>query len=140
MYDESQQASEELQLTKGYEELVAEAAAEVTTLPIETAIDRLDHEVVFVDVRDGPELDAKGRVPGAIHASRGMLEFHIDPESPYHIEEFASGSEFLFYCAVGGRSALAVQTAQEMGLSAVANVEGGFEAWTEAGGPTEMAA
>ncbi|WP_228842308.1 rhodanese-like domain-containing protein [Halococcus agarilyticus] len=118
---------------------MAEAAAEITTHPVETAIDRLD-DVVFVDVRDGPELDAKGRIPGSIHASRGMLEFHIDPESPYHIEEFVSGSELLFYCAVGGRSVLAAQTAQEMGLSAVANVEGGFEAWTEAGGPVEMAA
>lgn len=96
--------------------------------------------MVFIDVRDTPELDTKGTIPGAIHASRGMLEFHIDPESPYHIEEFVSGKELLFYCAVGGRSALAAQTAQEMGLSSIANVEGGFEAWIEVGGPTENAA
>ena len=126
--------SHETGVTKGYEELLTEAIAEITTYSVEEAIDRLD-DAVFVDVRDAPELDARGKIPGAIHASRGMLEFHIDPESSYHIEEFASDEELLFYCAVGGRSALAVQTAQEMGLSGVANVAGGFEAWTEADGP-----
>lgn len=126
--------SHDMGVTKGYEELLTEAVAEITTYSVEEAVERFD-DAVFVDVRDAPELDANGRIPGAIHASRGMLEFHIDPESPYHIEEFASGEELLFYCAVGGRSALAVQTAQEMGLSGVANVAGGFEAWAEADGP-----
>ena len=81
---------------------------------------------MFVDVRDAPELAKNGRIPGAVHASREMLEFHIDPESPYFLDEFGTDEEFIFVCAVGGRLALAAQRAREMGLRLVASVEGGF--------------
>ena len=90
---------------------------------------------MFVDLRDPRELQREGMVPDAFHAPRGMLEFWIDPESPYHKEIFASGKTFVFYCASGWRSALATQVAQRMGLSPVCHVSGGFNAWREAGGP-----
>src|SRR5690606_18958113 len=93
-------------------------------------------DAVFVDVRDAPEL-AGGRIPGAVHASRGMLEFLIDPESPYHKQVFAEPKEFIFYCKSGARSALAAQSAQEMGLARVATIEGGLNAWEEGGGEVE---
>ncbi len=94
-------------------------------------------EVVFIDIRDLSELERDGKIPGAVHASRGMLEFHADPESPYHKDVFASQKKLLLYCASGGRSALAVQRLQEMGLSHVAHVAGGMKAWKEANGPIE---
>ena len=123
---------------KGYKQLVTEANAVVKTLSVEAAQSFLgDEEVVFVDLRDYPELERDGKLPGAIHASRGMLEFLIDPESPFHNQVFSSGKQFLFYCASGGRSALAAQRAQEMGLKAVAHLGGGLKAWREAGGIIE---
>ncbi|WP_339104508.1 rhodanese-like domain-containing protein [Haloterrigena salinisoli] len=127
--------SNESQITRGFRELVAEANTAIRTYSPEEAIDRLDEDgVLFVDVRDAPEL-TEGRVPGAIHASRGMLEFHIDPDSPYYMDEFSDAAELVFYCAAGARSALAAQRAAEMGRDRVAHVAGGFPAWTEAGGP-----
>ncbi len=126
-------------LQKGFKQLVAEANAAVDTVPaaeaIQTWVNRAD--VIFVDIRDLPELERDGKIPGAIHASRGMLEFHVDPESPYHKEVFMSGKPILLYCASGGRSALAVQRLQEMGLSGVAHIGGGIKAWKEANGPVE---
>ena len=74
-------------------------------------------------------------IPGAFHAPRGMLEFWVDPESPYHKDIFASGKTFVFYCRSGQRSALATKTVRDMGLEAVCHIEGGFTAWTEAGAP-----
>lgn len=96
-----------------------------------------DSETVFVDIRDVRELARDGKIPGALHAPRGMLEFWVDPESPYHKEIFASGKKFVFYCASGWRSALATDTVQQMGLSPVAHIKGGFSAWKEAGGEVE---
>lgn len=125
-------------LKKGFKQLVAEAKSEVQLYSPTDVIERVgDDDAVFVDVREMAELVTKGQIPDAIHAPRGMLEFHIDPESPYFMETFGDDKEFIFYCAVGGRSALAAQTAKEMGLSNVASVEGGFTAWTEANGPIE---
>jgi rhodanese-related sulfurtransferase len=122
-------------ITKGYKQLVAEATESVDTYSTADAIERFnDDDVMFVDVRDTAERLEHGEIPGSIHASRGMLEFHIDPESPYFIEEFGAEKEFLFHCAVGSRSVLAAQRAKEMGLDRVANIEGGFNAWKEAGG------
>lgn len=94
-------------------------------------------DVVFVDIRDIRELHREGRIPGAFHCPRGMLEFWIDPASPYHKEEFASRKRLLFYCASGWRSALAADTALRMGIERVAHIDGGFTAWREAGGPVE---
>jgi rhodanese-related sulfurtransferase len=121
-----------------YKDLIAEANAVIRTVPTAEAIRRVgDPNVLFVDLRDTPELERDGRIPGAVHATRGMLEFLIDPASPYHNDVFSSGRELLFYCASGGRSALAAQTAQRMGLPRVAHVGGGLKAWKEAGGPVE---
>jgi rhodanese-related sulfurtransferase len=93
--------------------------------------------VVLVDIRDPRELARDGRVPGAFHAPRGMLEFWIDPESPYYKPVFGEDKTFVFFCAGGARSVLATKLAQDMGLKPVAHVIGGYRAWKEAGGPTE---
>lgn len=128
-------------LSIGFRQLVAEAEAVIETLPASEAV-RLhgDSGVVFVDVRDIRELQREGGIPGAIHAPRGMLEFWIDPDSPYHKPVFAEQKRFIFFCAAGWRSALATKTVQDMGLSPVAHIAGGFGAWKEAGGPVEPSA
>ena len=97
-------------------------------------------DVIFVDLRDIRELQREGRVPGAFHCPRGMLEFWIDPESKYHKDVFAEDKQFIFFCAAGQRSALATQPAQRMGLTPVAHIAVGFGAWKTAGGPIEMPA
>ncbi|MCC5978645.1 MAG: rhodanese-like domain-containing protein [Salinarimonas sp.] len=127
------------QITKGYRALIAQAEAEIETLDVADAIalQGVD-DVVFVDIRDPRELQREGRNPQAFHCPRGMLEFWIDPESPYHKDVFAQDKRFVFFCAAGWRSALAAKTAQDMGLKPVAHIAGGFGAWKEAGGPVEM--
>jgi len=126
-------------IKKGYKQLVAEANAEVDTLPVETAIDLVGNpDVVFVDLRDPREMEREGRIPGAFACTRGMLEFWIDPESPYAKPVFAETRRFVFFCAGGWRSALAAKTAQDMGLEKVAHIDGGFGAWKKAGGPVEV--
>jgi len=128
-------------ITKGYKALLAEAEAKVETLSVEQANALVGRDdVVFVDLRDPRELEREGRMPGAFHCPRGMLEFWIDPESPYHKPVFAEDKRFVFFCAGGMRSALAAATAKEMGLKPVAHIEGGFGAWREAGGPVEKVA
>ncbi len=97
-----------------------------------------DPGVLLVDIRDPRELEREGRVPGAFHATRGMLEFWIDPESPYYKPVFGEDRKFVFFCAGGMRSVLAAKVAQDMGLRPVAHVIGGFKAWKEAGGAVEM--
>jgi rhodanese-related sulfurtransferase len=125
-------------ITRGYKTLLNEASAKIKTLPIADAVALHGREdVVFVDLRDPRELDREGRIPGAVHCPRGMLEFWIDPESPYHKPVFAQDKTFVFFCAAGWRSALSAATAQDMGLRPVAHIEGGFTAWKEAGGPVE---
>src|SRR5512136_2109721 len=125
-------------ITKGYKALLAEAEAVVETLPVEDAVALAGSEdVVLVDLRDPREQEREGVVPGAFHCPRGMLEFWIDPESPYHKPVFAQDKRFVFFCAGGWRSALAAKTAQEMGLEPVAHLKGGFSAWKKAGAPTE---
>lgn len=125
-----------MKLKKSSKQLVEEAKAKVSTVPTAQAIGRHgDPDVVFVDLRDVRELERDGMIPGAFHAPRGMLEFWIDPDSPYYKEIFGSGKEFLFYCASAWRSALATRAVQDMGLPRVAHIEGGFNAWKQAGGP-----
>jgi rhodanese-related sulfurtransferase len=125
-------------ITKGYKALLAEAEAEIETIPAEAAIALLgDPGVQFIDLRDVRELWREGTVPGAYHAPRGMLEFWVDPDSPYHKPLFASGRKFVFFCAGGWRSALATQAVRRMGLGPVAHIAGGFGAWVKAGGPVE---
>src|ERR1700719_2871307 len=125
-------------MKKGYKALVAEADAVVPALEVAEARDWLGKEdVVFVDLRDPREIEREGKMPGAFHCPRGMLEFWIDPESPYHKPIFGEDKRFVFFCAGGWRSALAAKTAIEMGLQPVAHLKGGFGAWKKAGGPTE---
>jgi rhodanese-related sulfurtransferase len=126
-------------ITKGYKALLAEAERDIRTLSVEEA--RALHgagDVVFVDLRDPRELDREGRLPGAFHCPRGMLEFWIDPESPYHKSVFAEDKTFVFFCAGGWRSALSAKTAQDMGLKPVAHMAGGFGAWKKADAPVEL--
>ncbi len=125
-------------MTKGYKQLIAEAQAKIRTLTLEQAKIRLgDPNVVFVDIRDVRELEREGMIPGAFHAPRGMLEFWVDPESPYHKDIFGSGKEFVLYCASAWRSSLATSMLQDMGLFPVCHLGGGFKAWKEAGLPVE---
>ncbi|MHA1524957.1 MAG: rhodanese-like domain-containing protein [Alphaproteobacteria bacterium] len=125
-------------ITKGYKALVVEAEALIETIDVADAIAMHGQDgVVFVDLRDIRELARTGRVPGATHAPRGMLEFWIDPESPYHREVFAQDKRFVLFCAAGWRSALATRAVQEMGLTPVCHIRGGFTAWEEAGGPVD---
>ena len=123
---------------KSTREMVDAANAELEVIPAETAIEMLGAEdVVFVDIRDVRERWRDGAIPGAWHVPRGMLEFWIDPTSPYAKDEFQSGNKFVLYCAGGMRSALATKIAQDMGLTPVAHVETGFGGWKKAGGPVE---
>ena len=127
-----------MHIKKGYKQLLDEANAVVETLtPAQAIAEYGKSDVVFVDLRDPRELDREGRMPGAFPCTRGMLEFWIDPESPYAKPVFAEDKRFIFFCAGGWRSALAAKTAQEMGLENVAHIEGGFGAWKQAGGPAE---
>ena len=123
-------------VTKGIKELLAEANEAVRTVPTAEAIAMLGKDgVTFVDLRDPRELERDGMVPGAFHATRGMLEFWVDPASPYHKPIFAKDRQFVLYCASGWRSALAAKTLVDMGMTNVAHVEGGFTAWKQADGP-----
>lgn len=122
----------------GIKQLVEAAEREIETLPVAEALKLQGRdEVCFVDLRDPRELDREGRIPGAVHCPRGLLEFWIDPESPYHKPVFAEPKRFVFFCAMGWRSALATKTAADMGLAPVAHIGGGFNAWREAGGAVE---
>jgi len=123
-------------VTKGVKQLVAEANAVIETVSQDDATKLLNNDgVVFVDIRDVRELEREGMIPGAFHAPRGMLEFWVDPDSPYFKEIFGTGKKFVLYCASAWRSALATKALQEMGLKPVAHLEGGFSAWKKAGLP-----
>ena len=114
------------------------AEREIETLAIEDAIKLYGRDdVLLVDIRDPRELTRDGKVPGAFHCTRGMLEFWIDPQSPYYKPQFGEDKKYVFFCAGGMRSALAAQTAHRMGLQPVAHIRGGFGAWKKAGGPVE---
>lgn len=122
-------------------ELIAAAEAEIDTVDVDAmraAVE--DPDTVVVDIRDVRELERTGTIPGAVHAPRGMLEFWVDPTSPYHREVFAEPKRFVFYCQSGWRSALATKAVQDMGLESVAHLGGGIAAWLEADGETEARA
>jgi rhodanese-related sulfurtransferase len=122
-------------MVKKAADLVAEANAKVDTLSVDDAKALVGrNNVQFVDVRDAQELATQGKIPGAVHASRGLLEFYADPQSPYHKPELGPGKRLVLYCASGGRSALAAKTLKDMGIENVANMIGGFNAWTQAAG------
>lgn len=126
-------------ITKSAKDIVKAALAAVPAISVEEALPLVTSEThVFVDLRDGTEQVKTGRIPGAVASSRGMMEFHIDPESPAHKPEFNQDKTYIFYCASGGRSAMAAQVAIDMGLAPVVNLSGGIAAWTKAGGPLEQ--
>ncbi len=125
-------------ISQGYKQLLAQAEAEVETLdPLEVHALSGQEGVVLVDLRDPRELEREGMLPLALHCPRGMLEFWIDPESPYARKAFQEDKKFIFFCAGGWRSALAAKTAQDMGLKPVAHMRGGFGAWKKLGLPFE---
>jgi len=123
---------------KSVQSMVEEASAAITTYSVDEARARHGRDdVQFVDIRDVRELQREGAIPGAVHAPRGMLEFWVDPQSPYHKPLFAADKQFVLFCAGGWRSALATKTLQDMGLPKVAHIDGGFKAWKAAGAPVE---
>ncbi|MGB0867608.1 MAG: rhodanese-like domain-containing protein [Granulosicoccaceae bacterium] len=125
-------------ITRGIKELLTEANKVVPTVSIDEAQALLqDGNTVFVDIRDIRELQRDGKIPGAVSCPRGMLEFWIDPESPYHKEVFNQDKHYILYCASAWRSALTGKVAIEMGLAPVSHLEGGFMAWSKAGAPIE---
>jgi rhodanese-related sulfurtransferase len=128
-------------MKKGFKQMLAEAEAAIARVPAADAVKMVGQEgVVFVDIRDPREIEREGTIPGAFRCTRGMLEFWIDPESPYHKPVFAEKKKFVFFCAAGWRSALATKTAKDMGLEDVADIAGGLTAFREAGGPVEALA
>jgi len=123
-------------ITKGIKALLDEANAIVQVMPVAEAQARLDDpDYVFVDLRDIREVQRSGMLPGAVSCPRGMLEFWIDPESPYHKPVFNQDKTYVFYCASAWRSALSARVAMEMGLAPVLHLEGGFTEWVKQGGP-----
>lgn len=128
-------------ITRGFRALVDEASAQITTYSVAQVHARLqagDPRLQLVDIRDVRELEREGTVPGALHAPRGMLEFWVDPASPYFKPAFGDeGKEFVLFCGAGWRSALATRALQDMGMDNVAHIDGGFTDWVAAGAPTE---
>ena len=128
-------------MKKGFRQMLAEAEAVIERIPAAEAVKLAGNaDVVFVDIRDPREIEREGTIQGAFRCTRGMLEFWIDPDSPYHKPVFAEKKKFVFFCAAGWRSALATRTAKEMGLEDVADIAGGLTAWREAGGVVEALA
>jgi rhodanese-related sulfurtransferase len=126
-----------MKLKIGYKELIAQAMAQIETVSLLKAQDLLgDSNTVFIDIRDVRELEREGMIPNAMHVPRGMLEFWVDPESPYYKPIFGEGKRLVLYCASAWRSALATETLQRMGVPNVSHLEGGFSAWKKAELPT----
>jgi rhodanese-related sulfurtransferase len=126
-------------ITKGFRALVDEAAPHVRTYTVEQVRERAgDPKLLMVDIRDIRELQHEGTVPGSYHAPRCMLEFWVDPDSPYYKKVFGDESkEYVLFCNLGWRSTLAAKALQDMGMTNVAHMEGGFDGWKARGGPTE---
>lgn len=123
-------------IRKGVKDLVAEAMSQIRTLDAQEAIALADQDdVLLVDLRDIRERRRDGFIPGSFHTPRGMLEFWVDPDSPYYKEIFGTDRTFVFYCASGWRSALATAAVKDMGMENVAHIGGGFNAWKKADGP-----
>jgi rhodanese-related sulfurtransferase len=126
-------------ITKGINVLVAEAMAQVKTYSVDEVKARMaDAQMQIVDIRDVRELEREGTVPGCFNAPRGMLEFWVDPASPYYKPVFGDEhKEFVLFCGAGWRSALAAKALQDMGMTNVAHIDGGFTAWAKQGAPVE---
>lgn len=126
-------------ITKGFRALVDEAMAQVTTHSVDQVRQRLDDPALqLVDIRDARELEREGTLPGAINAPRGMLEFWVDPDSPYYKPMFGDeDKQYVLFCGAGWRSALAAKALQDMGMTNVAHIDGGFTEWAKQGAPVE---
>ncbi|MAC70401.1 MAG: rhodanese [Gammaproteobacteria bacterium] len=125
-------------MTRGVNALVKDAEATVTTLTPAEVQDRLGEAgLILVDLRDIRELKRDGRIPGSMHVPRGMLEFWIDPQSPYYRKEFDQAESLILYCNKGSRSALAAQSLQTMGMESVAHMAGGLTRWKDEIGQLE---
>ena len=126
-------------VTKTIKMLVAEAKAETTAISPATAKAKADAgSATLIDIRDIRELHREGRIDGAFHAPRGMLEFWADPDSPYHKEIFATDGDLILFCASSWRSALAAKTLQDMGMTNILDMDGGFSAWKAADLPVKI--
>ena len=118
----------------GYKQLIEAAEKEIESISVDEAKALIgDEGVTFVDIRDIRELQREGKLPGAVHAPRGMLEFWVDPQSPYHKDIFAQSHDLILFCASSWRSALAAKTLQDMGMTNIYDMDGGFTAWKAAG-------
>jgi rhodanese-related sulfurtransferase len=127
------------ELKKGVARMVEEARLRIQQIDAAAAIElHTDPGVVIVDLRDVRERQREGYIPGSFHCPRGMVEFWVDPQSPYFKEIFSREARFVFHCASGWRSALTVATLQEMGFENCAHITHGFTSWREAGGPLEF--
>ena len=126
-------------ITKGFRALVDEAMAQVTTYNVDEVRRRLDDPALqLVDIRDARELEREGTLPGAINAPRGMLEFWVDPDSPYYKPVLGDeDKQYVLFCGAGWRSALAAKALQDMGMTNVAHIDGGFTEWAKQGAPVE---
>lgn len=130
-----------MELTKGFRQLVAEAESQVKSLSsaeVQQKLKAQDEGLLLIDLRDVREVKREGKIPQSLHIPRGMLEFWIDPDSPYYRTEFDQAKEIILYCNKGWRSALAAQTLQTMGVENVAHLEGGMEQWQADNGPVEQ--
>ena len=126
-------------LTRSAADLVAEARARIREIPAAEAVGMFDDDSFqIVDLRDPRELAREGRIPGALHCPRGMIEFWVDPGSPYFKPVFGEDKTFVFHCASGWRSALTVATLKDLGFQNAAHISDGFKGWVAAGGPVEM--
>ncbi|SLN54874.1 rhodanese-like domain-containing protein [Oceanibacterium hippocampi] len=126
-------------IKRGFKALIAEANASIETISVQDALALHGRpDVAFVDVREQIERQSGGTIAGAVSAPRGFLEFIADPEGPMHRPELSSGKRLVLFCASGGRSTLAVKTLTDMGIDNVCHIAGGFAAWRQAGGPTEV--
>jgi rhodanese-related sulfurtransferase len=125
--------------TKGANDLVNEAKLQIENLSPEQVHQEIENgNANLIDIRESEELKESGRIPGSVHAPRGMLEFYADPSLPYHKPEFSRDKKIILHCAGGGRSALAAATLKQMGYAHVGHLEGGLKAWKEAGKPLEQ--
>lgn len=122
---------------KSATDLVREAKAEIENLTLEEVKNEIGEGARLIDIRETNELNENGKIPGATHAPRGMIEFYADENLPYHKPEFEKDKRIILHCASGGRSALAAKTLKEMGYANVAHLQGGFKAWKECGFPVE---
>lgn len=120
------------------QQMMSTANAVIDTVSVhETLAYQGDPRVEFIDLRDDAERAQEGKIPGAVHVTRGFLEFYADSATPMHHPVFSGGNQLILFCASGGRSTLAAKTLFDMGIPNVKNMAGGFSAWREAGGKIE---